>query len=338
MSVITSRTIQNDQTAASLKTESFTANQDSASAVLANLNLNSNCSARCSSINAHQRLHSLNLQSQIEKSATDSPPSAMLLDSSQLKQTVEETLIPDAQGEVHEEELQYAVALHLLKNLKAETAEAFKSEFTKQLEDSLEDATRATLSALVAQGVISKRKAELINGASFQAAQLDHNTTALYDARGSADDPTIAVASIEQAIAKATSALDSFVKGSSCVSPRPIGQMTYSNTPIASSISQKGFLWKPRSESNGNLVVLLPPNLRGEIVSTEIHTGVPASANTLLERGNFSGDRHNGRRPHYRFDRPGASYPNGVYIVSKLKDGREFTFQIGDPSKRNEVK
>lgn len=93
-----------------------------------------------------------------------------------------------------------------------------------------------------------------------------------------------------------------------------------------------GFLWKPASESDGNLVVLLPPELKGNVDSVRIED---ASGNTVAS-GRFAGDNKNGGRPHFRFDKPGAAFGNNVRAVATTKDGREVSFNINRGAARND--
>ena len=81
-----------------------------------------------------------------------------------------------------------------------------------------------------------------------------------------------------------------------------------------------GFLWKPKSESNGNLVVLLPTQLRGRVSSANLHTANSTSQDTLIEVGRFVGDTHNGNRPHFRFLESGGTY-GSVWVIAETEEG-----------------
>lgn len=78
-----------------------------------------------------------------------------------------------------------------------------------------------------------------------------------------------------------------------------------------------GFVWKPISEGDHKLVVLLPPRYRGNVQGCYIadESGKP------IENGRFSGDTHNGFRPHYRFSMKGAGYGRNIYVVAVLRNG-----------------
>lgn len=93
-----------------------------------------------------------------------------------------------------------------------------------------------------------------------------------------------------------------------------------------------GFLWKPRSESNGRLVVLLPTQYRKQISTQFVANG----DGTVLATGVFTTDEHNGDRPHFRYDRPGSSFGNNVYAVADLADGRTVHWPIPNSAARTE--
>jgi len=93
-----------------------------------------------------------------------------------------------------------------------------------------------------------------------------------------------------------------------------------------------GFLFKPVSESDGKLVVLLPTELRGNVDSVVIRD----NAGTVIDQGRFAGDDANGGRAHFRFGRTGADYPPDVTVEIRLKDGSTKSYPIGDPSVRHD--
>ncbi len=97
--------------------------------------------------------------------------------------------------------------------------------------------------------------------------------------------------------------------GGDTPAPAPAAK-TPTPTATASSGSGGGFLWKPISESNGNLVVLLPSQYNGKVSSVSVNG----------ERGSFSGIA-NGNRTHWRFSKPGAAYGNNVRVVATTSSG-----------------
>ena len=81
-------------------------------------------------------------------------------------------------------------------------------------------------------------------------------------------------------------------------------------TATSSSGGGGGFLWKPVSDSNGNLVVLLPSQYNGKVSSVSVNG----------ERGSFSGIA-NGNRTHWRFSKPGAAYGSNAKVVATTSGG-----------------
>ena len=76
------------------------------------------------------------------------------------------------------------------------------------------------------------------------------------------------------------------------------------------------FLWDPASEGNGKVLVLLPASYKeGTIAVGIVQNG------QLTERGIFSGDYHNGGRPHYRFSKTGREYGTNIEVVAATTNG-----------------
>ena len=71
----------------------------------------------------------------------------------------------------------------------------------------------------------------------------------------------------------------------------------------ATSIQGTGIIWKPVSEGDGKLVVLLPASYGVEAVSIVTTDG------TLVEEGRYV-NRHHNNRPTYRFNSAGRGYPS----------------------------
>lgn len=94
-----------------------------------------------------------------------------------------------------------------------------------------------------------------------------------------------------------------------------------------------GFLWKPISEGDGKLVVLLPQSLTGHVVSANIHSTDSIAEDTIIEVGRFTGDIHNGGRPHFRFNQSGAGYGKNIWVVARTKN-KNFAWFIADGSQR----
>lgn len=98
--------------------------------------------------------------------------------------------------------------------------------------------------------------------------------------------------------------------------------------PSSSSVGG-GFIWKPVSEGDGRLVILLPATLRGKVASCGIYKG-----SALVERGRFSGDTHNGGRPHFRFSKPGAGYGTGLTVIATSTSGQKYSWSIASGAQR----
>jgi hypothetical protein len=93
--------------------------------------------------------------------------------------------------------------------------------------------------------------------------------------------------------------------------------------------SSGGFVWKPISEGDGNLVILLPPNLTGNVAGVVVfHEG---SGQTVT--GRYTGV-HNGGREHFRFLQPGAAYGDGLTVTAQLKSGGTKSWSVPSGARR----
>lgn len=98
-----------------------------------------------------------------------------------------------------------------------------------------------------------------------------------------------------------------------------------SDNDVPSGGGDQRFLWKPVSENNGKLVVLLPARLTGKVNQ--------GSVTVNGESGNYSGV-HNGGREHYRYSKPGGSYDAPAKINASLKAGGSESWTVTSPSSR----
>lgn len=232
-----------------------------------------------------------------------------------------------------------------------------------------EEASKSALQATVEAGLIDQTTAEQINGEAFAAAQLDDNLEFLFDGSGSGDDPTIAVTDIETAYGKAKAALDKMAKGELTAAPRALdlpsdtavlageaeteaaeegGESEESSAEEVSESSSGGrtgpqsldgpggFLWKPESITDGNLGVLLPSSMAGTVDRVEIHSALPATEETKVEQGNYSGQEPDSGRPLYRFSEPGEAYGQNLYVVAFNNSGDTATWDIDDGAERHD--
>lgn len=83
--------------------------------------------------------------------------------------------------------------------------------------------------------------------------------------------------------------------------------------PTQRTLERLGCLWKPVSESDRNLVVLLNREARTHVVSCEI-----VYNEMVYHRGRFTGDEGNGCRVHHRFGFSGGSVASGSFLVYKI--------------------
>lgn len=93
-----------------------------------------------------------------------------------------------------------------------------------------------------------------------------------------------------------------------------------------------GFLWKPVSDKNGDLAILIPKQLTGKVKEVRI---LHPDGTKSIAKGKYSGVG-NGNREHYRFTKPGGGYPDGAIVLIKLEDGSARHVRISDTSKRIE--
>lgn len=252
-------------------------------------------------------------------------------------------LSPDTQGQVNEEQLFSALIDARLTSLKGEKeAAAYKDRFeTNQSammmatgRTSVEDSARKALESLMNDGLLSQAEAESIHAQAFQGAQLDDNATALYDSLGSSYDNTIAVALVEMAIQSAESKVSSYDSGEVDAGRLAFdiqtntGQ-TASSGSTSSGQDAKGLIWKPISESNGNVAVVLQPFLKGDVDSVLIQD----SLGNTIEKVNLTKVDDVGRSI-FRLRQPGAKYPDNLTVQVALKNGEQLSYRIPEPANR----
>jgi hypothetical protein len=98
-----------------------------------------------------------------------------------------------------------------------------------------------------------------------------------------------------------------------------------------SSINGRGqFLWKPKSEKDGKLAVLLPKQYTGKVASLEV---LSPDGQQKLAQGKASGVG-NGDREHFRFSSSGDAFPDGSIVLVTLKDGSTRQVEIKNTSAR----
>jgi len=249
--------------------------------------------------------------------------------------------------EINEEQLFSAIIAERLESLMgSEALDSYKASLEEHLSamkhsngyEPVEDASRAALNDMVDMGLLSLEEAESIHAQAFQAAQLDDNHSALYDSLGS----TMAVAMIEMALESSTNLLAAFDSGEKdagtmslsyqqdsgidATSASRVGTGQSTNAAIGG-----GFLFKPVSEGDGNLVVLLPSSMSGDVAEVTIRD----SNGQILDKGRDFGDYDDGR-PYFRFSSPGGAYPQNIIVSALMNDGGVRDYNIPTPAQRYE--
>ena len=93
-----------------------------------------------------------------------------------------------------------------------------------------------------------------------------------------------------------------------------------------------GFLWKPVSDKDNRLAVLLPARLTGRVAAVAV---ISPDGKRTLQSAKYSGVG-NGDREHYRFTKPGGQFPDGSILLVKMKDGTRHHVVIRETSARVE--
>jgi hypothetical protein len=92
-----------------------------------------------------------------------------------------------------------------------------------------------------------------------------------------------------------------------------------------------GFLWKPNSESDNNLVVLFAASYDLQFQSVEA-----LRVDGGIDAGTFSGFA-NGGRQHFRFPSPGSAYTGQLTVANPQGDTlEECTWIVSNPEVRND--
>lgn len=298
--------------------------------------------------------------------------------------TIGALLRPNAEGAVHEEELFASlVSERLNTTVSPDAAKAYQTALQERIgaltrpdgSVPVEQAAIEALKQVRDQGLVTPQQADQVYSQAFAAAQLDGNTEALFDDRGSDTDPTIATGDFAQALASAKEKVAAFDSGAVQAPSRSLeeaaptggaqsgqagaagqnstGEGTSPETgrpeatpadrpagtrPGATNESakpnpteRKGFLWKPESDKDGKLVVLLPTELAKDarsVIVRDVNGDVVAS-------GKPSGIG-NGNRAHFRFDRSGRDFEGPVTVEATLVDGSTRNFRVKDPARRFE--
>ena len=266
-------------------------------------------------------------------------------------------LLPDNEKKVSEEELFAGVVEEQLQSTKGEDVakqyhDALESEKTA-LKNSkgmipYEDAAKNALKQLRDANVITSDEADKVYSEAFSASQLDSNSSCLWDRYGGANDQTVSLADVSTAISSAQNKIDAFTAGSQTYDLRSLNEVSLSAAGSASTAAsgaipsgtiqpsgtnidgKGGFLFKPVSNSDGKLAVILPASLKGLVSSIDL---VDSTGKTI-ESGKFTSNGDTGTQSKYSFSKPGSAYSANLNVRVTLNDGSLVNYIIPDPSQR----
>lgn len=85
-----------------------------------------------------------------------------------------------------------------------------------------------------------------------------------------------------------------------------------------------GFIWKPESDGNGNLAVVMPRRLTGRLMTASL----PGSTRPVEEKP------FDDCRQVFRFPHPGAHWKGTTLLSVKTIDGQVLTYTIKDGDRR----
>ena len=260
--------------------------------------------------------------------------------------TLKALLSPDRANNISEEELFSGLVQERIKKTKGDAALEEFNSLLKGAKERLkrpdgfvpvEDATKEALKNFLSAQKISATEADAIYSQAFAAAQLDQNKEALFDGRGGPNDPTMAVAQMEQALLMSRAAIEKIDAGTETVTQRSLLEasnvklLTTGATAGHTSEAGSGFLFKPVSDSDRKLAILLPPRLAGLVQGVDLIS----PSGDKIESGRYAGNG-NGGRDHFRFTRPGGDYSDGLNVEVRLTTGEVVRYKIPETSARTE--
>ena len=136
---------------------------------------------------------------------------------------------------------------------------------------------------------------------------------------------------IDAAGAAESSDSGSSSSGGESSSSAPAASSPAPQAAAATSAVGGGFLWKPVSESTGGLVILTPASTRGRTQRVATISGAFGSESAPMRH-----EHHNGGRPHFYFDRPGAAYGTNITVQVPLTDGSVYSVVVPNGAARPE--
>jgi hypothetical protein len=206
----------------------------------------------------------------------------------------------------------------------------------------LEQRSMEALAGLTESGKLTTEEVDALYSKAFVAAQLDDDSGSLFDHIGNDSDKTKATSELSLALSAAEDAMKKINSNELTVPPRDLkksllealassqNRSTTSQTSTMSGAGAAGFLFKPVSESDGNLVVLTPSSIAQNTSGARV-----VKDGVVLDEGRWGGIG-NGNRAHFRFPKPGGSYPDNLSIEFLQNNGTIESFSISDSSVRTE--
>ena len=270
---------------------------------------------------------------------------------------LKKNLPTNADGKISEEELFSSLVRERIAATKGEDAatkydtlltqkrEQFTSKdgFIRQ-----ESAAKSALSDLVSNGTLSKDEGNVIYSESFAGAQLDSHTDVLWDSKGGKNDPTKAVEAMDAALAHAKLNLQNMISGTDKMSVHSfsekagilstVGTKAGTTSLASSTVTPKGtsidgsggFLFKPISNNENKLAVILPSTMAHLVEDVVIKD----STGKVIDQGRSTGFGDAGTNEKFAFNKQGAHYPKNITVNVKLSSGKTISYKIPDPSKR----
>jgi hypothetical protein len=269
-------------------------------------------------------------------------------DSSDFEAILRSAVSPDQANQINEEELFSGIVFERIKTLKGEDAAKQYKELLETQKSllkkadgyiPLEDAAKNALKSLRDSAQLTADEANNIYSESFDAAQLDSNTEALYDGRGGANDPTIALSLLESALSSSRLMIEKFTSGDLKASARSLDDSSVGGLKIQSTGDAStgntfdgadGFLFKPESVNQGTLAVLLPEALANQVMSLVLKD----ENGNDIEEGNSTGYGELGTREKFSFSKKGGEYGDNITVKALLSDGTTREWLIPDGSQR----
>jgi len=211
-------------------------------------------------------------------------------------------------------------------------------EFTRRLEADIRTNTRDGRAPRLAAATDRVMTSLVRDGFIGSDARAEIKRFALDRAPASAERPGSTEgnrAKPASSVADSITAATRHAANSSAANRVERGSSGGASTPKGPSIgidAPSGFLWKPFSDSTGLLAILLPPSYTGDALAVDV---LSPDGRDILENGRYTGNG-NGGREHFRFNKPGGSYPPGSQVQVTRCDGTVERFTIPSPAIRNE--